>query len=104
MAKMRWRSPGAPGLMDDQCLITRIGDDGVELVDQAELAVHLTQEQRPGIGGDGPARKIRDDIATAETGKDDRFAVTVCHATALSPCVFGCLVTAEPTGSKAVAL
>ena len=91
-------------LVGDKPGITGIGNHGVQLLDQTDLAVDLAQQQRPGIGGDCSAGKIGHDLTTGETGKDDRFAVTVCHATALPPCVFGCLITPERTGSKAVAL
>jgi hypothetical protein len=49
--------------MGDQRRIARIGNDGIELVDQSELAIDLAQEQRSGIGGDDAPGKIRDDMA-----------------------------------------
>ena len=91
-------------LMCDQQLIPRIRNDGVELVDQAELAIHFAKQQSAGIRGDRSPVKISHDLTTRQTGKNDGLGVTLCHVTALPPCVYRCVATADSTGSKAVAL
>jgi len=82
-------------LMRDQRLIAWIGNDRVQRIDQAELAIDFAEQQRPRIRGDGAAGKIRDHFAPGETGKLDGFAVTLCYLMALPPCVSGCVVTPE---------
>jgi len=82
-------------LMRDQRRIAWIGNDRVQRINQAELAIDFAEQRRPRIRGDGAAGKIRDHITPGETGKHDGFAVTPCHIMALPPCVSGCVITPE---------
>jgi len=53
-------------------------------VGQSEAAVHLAQQQTPGIGGQAAAVKIRLDAAAEKSGKGQGLPVTLCHRDGLS--------------------
>ncbi len=91
-------------LMNDQRGMAWIGNDIAQGVDQAELAVHFTQQQCPGVGSDRPAGKIRQDGATPETGKNEGFVVTVCSHDGLASLQWELVVKLYTTSGKAIAL
>jgi len=53
-------------------------------VGRSEAAVHLAQQQTPGIGGQAAAVKIRLDAAAEKSGKGQGLPVTLCHREGLS--------------------
>src|SRR5262249_27192477 len=73
----------------------------VQGVEQAAAAVHLTQEEAAGIGGEGTAGEVGDDLLAIQAGKGDRSAVTVCHSDGLTDGGEGCVQTRYPSTSKA---
>ena len=65
--------------MQDEGGLAWIGNNTIEGIDESELLIDLSEQQRAGIGGDGPARKIGAEIATIEAGKWYGCFVTLCH-------------------------
>ena len=61
-----------PLAVGDQLRITRIGNDSVDAIEQTRSAIHLAEQNRPGIRSDRPAGKIRDDLLTGEGCKTNR--------------------------------
>lgn len=65
--------------MDDLGRVARIAQTAAERVDQPELPIGLTQQQPAGVGGERPAREIGLNNLPPETGKQQGFAITLCH-------------------------
>jgi hypothetical protein len=66
---------------------SRRESDGVaDRVDQPQVPIHLTQQHRPGVGGDGPAIEVGLNLLPPEPGKLHPIRDTVCHLQGLPAC------------------
>lgn len=70
--------------MGDGGRVASVVDAGGQAVGPSEAAVHLAQQQTPGIGGQVAAVKIRLDAAVEKSGKGQGLPVTRCHRDGLS--------------------
>jgi hypothetical protein len=56
-----------------------IGETPGKLADDAEPLFDLAEQESSGVGGDGAAVKLGDDLAADVRLKEQRLSVTVCH-------------------------
>src|SRR5262249_48677588 len=68
----------------DQFGIAVIGKAGGELVDEVKLGFDFAEEQSAGIGGDGSAIEVGDDVPTSEGLETESGGGTVCHGAVVS--------------------
>jgi hypothetical protein len=73
-----------PGPAVCSCRNASIANGRIEGIDQADLAIHLPQQRQAAIAGEVPPLKIGDDLATVNTGEQQRLGVTLCHSNGLS--------------------
>src|SRR3954454_4924891 len=71
-------------LMDDEEGMPRVGDGGVEGVEEPEAVADLAEEQGAGIGGEPAALEIGDDGLVPESGKVEGLVVTLRHSGGLA--------------------
>ncbi len=68
----------------NQLGIAVIGKAGGELVDEVKLGFDFAEEQSAGIGGDGSAVEVGDDVPPAEGLETESGGSTVCHGAVVS--------------------
>jgi hypothetical protein len=61
-----------------------VGEAFGELVDEVELGFDFAEEQSSGIGGDGSAVEVGDDVASSEGLEKECGRSTVCHGAVVS--------------------
>ena len=71
-------------VVDDEDGMARVGDGGVEGLEETDVVADLAEQKRPGVGGEPAALEIGDDGLGAEAGKVEGVAVTVCHSDGLA--------------------
>ena len=71
-------------VVNDEDRVTRIGNGGVESIEQPDAIGDLTQEQRPRIGSEPSPLEIGDDGLGPQGGKVEAVKVTVCHCGGLA--------------------
>lgn len=64
-------SEQGPLRMDNKSGLTGIGNDAIEGIDQSELLIGLPEQEGAGVGGEGSAREIGDEIASKKAGERD---------------------------------
>ena len=66
--------------------VSRVRDGVGQGLRETDPAVDLAEQEGSGVGGESAAVEIGDDLLLAKTGKEQRFAGTLCHRMASLPC------------------